>query len=160
MESVPYWRDVGTLDAYWDANIDLTDFIPGLDVYDADWPIWTYAEVVPPAKFIHDEEGRRGQAISSLISGGCIVSGATVKRSLLSTQCRVNSYAHMEAAVLMPRVEVGRHARLRDVIVDSNVTIPAGLVVGEDPEHDAARFRRTEKGVCLITQSMLDRMQA
>ena len=159
-ETVPYWRDVGTVDAYWEANVDLTDFVPGLDVYDQDWPIWTYAEVVPPAKFIHDEEDRRGTAVSSLISGGCIVSGATVRRSLLSTQCRVNSWAEMEGAVLLPRVEVGRHARLRDVVVDSGVRIPPGLVVGEDPEHDAARFRRTEGGVCLITQSMLDRMQA
>ena len=160
MEAVPYWRDVGTVDAYWAANIDLTDFIPGLDIYDQDWPIWTYAEVVPPAKFIHDEDGRRGSAVSSLVSGGCIVSGATVRRSLLSTQCRVNSWAEMEAAVLLPRVEVGRRARLRDVVVDSGVCIPPGLIVGEDPEHDAARFRRTERGVCLITQAMLDRMQA
>ena len=159
-EMAPYWRDVGTLDAYWSANIDLTDFIPGLDVYDQDWPIWTYAEVVPPAKFVHDEPGRRGQAISSLVSGGCIVSGASIKRSLLSTQCRLHSFAEMEAAVLLPRVEVGRHARLRDVVVDSGVRIPEGMVVGEDPEHDAARFRRTERGVCLITQAMLDRMQA
>ena len=159
MEAKPYWRDVGTLDAYWESNIDLTDFVPGLDVYDSDWPIWTYSEVVPPAKFIHDEDGRRGSAVSSLVSGGCVVSGATVKRSLMSTQCRINSFASMEAAVLMPRVEVGRHARLTNVIVDSGVRIPAGMVVGEDPEDDAARFRRTERGVCLITQSMLDRMQ-
>ena len=159
-ESTPYWRDVGTVDAYWAANVDLTDFIPGLDIYDQDWPIWTYAEVVPPAKFIHDEDSRRGTAVSSLVSGGCIVSGATVRRSLLSTQCRVHSWAEMEAAVLLPRVEVGRSARLRDVVVDSGVRIPPGLVVGEDPVHDAARFRRTDRGVCLITQSMLDRMQA
>ena len=159
-ETTPYWRDAGTVDAYWEANIDLTDFVPGLDIYDRDWPIWTYAEVVPPAKFIHDENDRRGQAVSSLVSGGCIVSGASVKRSLLSTGCHVHSYADIEGAVVLPYVQIGRRARLRNVVVDRGVRIPPGLVVGEDPEHDAARFRRTDKGVCLITQSMLDRLQA
>jgi glucose-1-phosphate adenylyltransferase len=159
-EKTAYWRDVGTVDAYWEANIDLTDFVPGLDMYDQDWPIWTYAEVVPPAKFIHDEEGRRGEAISSLVSGGCIISGASARRSLLSTGCHVHSYAKLEAAVLLPRVEVGRHARLRNVVVDRGARIPPGMVVGEDPDYDAARFRRTDKGICLITKSMLDRLQA
>jgi glucose-1-phosphate adenylyltransferase len=159
-ETTPYWRDVGTVDAYWEANIDLTDFVPGLDIYDRDWPIWTHAEVVPPAKFIHDEAGRRGQAVSSLVSGGCIVSGSSVKRSLLSTGCHVHSYADIEGAVVLPYVEIGRRARLRNVVVDRGVRIPPGLVVGEDPEHDAARFRRTDRGVCLITQPMLDRLQA
>ena len=152
-ETTPYWRDAGTVDAYWEANIDLTDFVPGLDIYDRDWPIWTYAEVVPPAKFIHDENDRRGQAVSSLVSGGCIVSGASVKRSLLSTGCHVHSYADIEGAVVLPYVQIGRRARLRNVVVDRGVRIPPGLVVGEDPEHDAARFRRTDRGVCLITQS-------
>ncbi len=159
-EITPYWRDVGTVDAYWEANIDLTDFVPGLDIYDREWPIWTYAEVVPPAKFIHDEPGRRGQAVSSLVSGGCIVSGASVRRSLLSTGCHVHSYADIEGAVVLPYVEIGRRARLRNVVVDRGARIPPGLVVGEDPEHDAARFRRTDRGVCLITQPMLDRLQA
>ena len=159
-ETTPYWRDAGTVDAYWESNIDLTDFVPGLDIYDRDWPIWTYAEVVPPAKFIHDENDRRGQAVSSLVSGGCIVSGASVKRSLLSTGCHVHSYADIEGAVVLPYVQIGRRARLRNVVVDRGVRIPPGLVVGEDPEHDAARFRRTDRGICLITQSMLDRMQA
>ncbi len=159
-ETTPYWRDAGTVDAYWEANIDLTDFVPGLDIFDRDWPIWTHAEVVPPAKFIHDEDGRRGLAVSSLVSGGCIVSGASVKRSLLSTGCHVHSYADIEGAVVLPYVEIGRGARLRNVVVDRGARIPPGLVVGEDPEHDAARFRRTDRGICLVTQPMLDRLQA
>jgi glucose-1-phosphate adenylyltransferase len=154
-----YWRDVGTLDAYWEANIDLTDFIPGLDLYDRNWPIWTYGEIVPPAKFVHDEEGRRGQAISSMVSGGCIVSGAKVNQSLLFTGVHAHSYSLIDQAVLLPYAEVGRHARLRKVVVDRGVVIPDRLVVGEDPEHDAARFRRSPGGVCLITQPMIDRLQ-
>lgn len=159
-ETAPYWRDVGTVDAYWEANIDLTDFVPGLDLYDQNWPIWTYGEVVPPAKFIHDEDDRRGQAISSLVSGGCIVSGASVRRSLLSTGTHVHSYASVDGGVILPYVQIGRHARLKDVVVDRGVNIPPGLVVGEDPEHDAARFRRTDRGVCLITRSMIEALQA
>ena len=159
-ETAPYWRDVGTVDAYWEANIDLTDFVPGLDLYDQNWPIWTYGEVVPPAKFIHDENGRRGQAVSSLVSGGCIVSGASVRRSLLSTGTHVHSYASVEGAVILPYVQVGRHARLKDVVVDRGVHIPPGMVVGEDPEHDAARFRRTDRGICLITRPMIEALQA
>ena len=159
-ETAPYWRDVGTVDAYWEANIDLTDFVPGLDLYDQNWPIWTYGEVVPPAKFIHDENGRRGQAVPSLVSGGCIVSGASVRRSLLSTGTHVHSYASVEGAVILPYVQVGRHARLKDVVVDRGVHIPPGMVVGEDPEHDAARFRRTDRGICLITRPMIEALQA
>ncbi len=157
-ESKPYWRDVGTLDAYWEANIDLTDVVPELDLYDRDWPIWTYAEVVPPAKFVHDVEGRRGEAIASLVSGGCIVSGATARRSLMFTGVHVHSFAHVEGAVILPYVDVGRGARLTNVIVDRGVRIPDGMVVGEDPVEDARRFRRTDKGICLITQAMLDRL--
>lgn len=159
-EREPYWRDVGTVDAYWEANIDLTDFVPGLDLYDHDWPIWTFAEIVPPAKFIHDENGRRGQAVSSLVSGGCIVSGSSVRRSLLSTGVHVHSYASVEGAVILPYVQVGRHARLKNVVVDRGVHIPPGLVVGEDPAHDAARFRRTDRGICLITRPMIEALQA
>ena len=155
-ETQAYWRDVGTVDAYWEANIDLTDFIPGLDLYDRDWPIWTYAESVPPAKFIHDENVRRGQAVSSLGSGGCIVSGSSIKRSLLFTGVHTHSFASIEAGVVLPYAEIGRHARLRNVVVDSGVRIPEGLVVGEDPALDATRFRRTERGICLITQPMID----
>jgi glucose-1-phosphate adenylyltransferase len=158
MEENPYWRDVGTVDAYWEASIDLTDVIPGLDLFDRDWPIWTYAEITPPAKFVHDLDGRRGEAISSLVSGGCIVSGALARRSLLHSNVHLHSYAMVEGAVLLPQVDVGQGARLTNVVVDRGVRIPPGLVVGEDPGADAKRFRRTEKGICLITQPMLDRL--
>ena len=157
-EAEAYWRDVGTLDAYWKANIDLTDVVPALDLYDMDWPIWTYGEITPPAKFVHNVDGRRGQAVSSLVSGGCIVSGASLIHSLLFTGVRVHSYAAVENAVILPQVQIGRSARLRNVIVDRGVRIPEGLVVGEDPVLDGSRFRRTEQGVCLITQDMLDRL--
>jgi len=158
-EADAYWRDVGTLDAYWQANIDLTDTVPELDLYDKEWPIWTYGEVTPPAKFVHDVDGRRGQAVSSLVSGGCIISGASLKRSLLFTRCHAHSFASIENSVVMPDVDIGRSARLRNVIIDRGARIPEGLVVGEDPLADAERFRRTEQGVCLITQPMLDRLR-
>jgi glucose-1-phosphate adenylyltransferase len=153
-----YWRDVGTIDAYWEANIDLTAVVPELDIYDEEWPIWTFSEITPPAKFVHDEDGRRGMAISSLVSGACVVSGSLIRHTLLSTGVRVNSYALVEHAVILPKVTVGRGARLRNVVVDAAVEIPDGLVVGEDPELDASRFRRTERGICLITQPMIDRL--
>ncbi len=137
-ESQAYWRDVGTIDAYWEANIDLTDFIP--------------------AKFIHDEAGRRGSAVTSLVSGGCVVSGASVDRSLLFTGVVAHSYAQLHGAVVLPYVDIARSVRLKNVVIDRGVKIPAGLVVGEDPEFDAQRFRRTERGVCLITQTMIDRL--
>ncbi len=159
LEKGSYWRDVGTVDAYWQANVDLTDTVPELDLYDQDWPIWTYGEVTPPAKFVHDLEGRRGSAVSSLVSGGCIVSGASIRRALLFTGVRVNSFASLEDAVVLPRVNIGRNASLKKVVIDSDITIPEGLVVGEDPVLDAKRFRRTDEGVVLITQSMLDRLR-
>lgn len=158
-EQAVYWRDVGTVDAYWEANIDLTTVLPHLDLYDRNWPIWTYAEVTPPAKFVHDEEGRRGNAVSSLVSGGCIISGASLRRSLLFTGVHVHSYAQLEAAVVLPYVDIGRHARLRKVVIDRGVRIPERLVVGHDPEADARRFRRTQRGICLITQPMIDRLK-
>jgi glucose-1-phosphate adenylyltransferase len=157
-EREAYWRDVGTIDAYWEANVDLTRVIPELDLYDQDWPIWTYAEITPPAKFVHDSEGRRGQATSSLVSGGCIISGAALRNSLLFTRVHVHSYSRLEGAVVLPDVEIGRDVRLKNVVIDRGVKIPAGLVVGEDPELDAKRFRRSEKGICLITQPMLGRL--
>ena len=157
-EAEAYWRDVGTLDAYWEANIDLTDVVPALDLYDRDWPIWSYAEITPPAKFVHDLDGRRGVGISSLVSGGCIVSGSTLHHSLLFTGVHLHSYGRVENAVVLPNVEIGRGARLTNVIIDAGVRIPAGLVVGEDPDADAARFRRTPLGICLITQPMIDRL--
>jgi glucose-1-phosphate adenylyltransferase len=159
-EPEAYWRDVGTVDAYFDANIDLTDIVPALDLFDHNWPIWTYAEITPPAKFVHDAEGRRGIGISSLVSGGCIISGSSIRRSLLFTGVHVHSYGTIENAVILPYVEIGRRARLNNVIVDRGVRIPPDLVVGEDPDEDARRFRRTGQGVCLITQAMLDRLNA
>ena len=153
-----YWRDVGTLDAYWEANVDLTDVVPALDLFDRDWPIWTYAEITPPAKFVHDVDGRRGLGISSLVSGGCIVSGAAIKRSLLFTGVRVNSYGTVENTVVLPYVEIGQRARISNAIIDAGVRIPRGLEVGADPEADAKRFRRTPRGICLITQPMIDRL--
>jgi glucose-1-phosphate adenylyltransferase len=155
-ETAPYWRDVGTVDAFFAANIDLTEVVPDLDLYDREWPIWTYSEMNAPAKFVHDYPGRRGQATASLVAGGCVISGATVWRSLLFNNVRVNSYSTIEQAVMLPDVEVGRSVKLRNVIVDRGVKIPGGLVVGENPEKDALRFRRTAGGVCLITQKMID----
>jgi len=157
-EEKSYWRDVGTIDAYWEANIDLTDVTPELDLYETGWPIWTYAEINPPAKFVHDIDGRRGSAVSSLVSGDCIISGASLRRSLLFTGVRVNSYSQLEEAVILPECEIARNVRLRKVVLDRGVVIPEGLVVGEDPQEDARRFRRSDKGVCLITQPMIDRL--
>jgi glucose-1-phosphate adenylyltransferase len=157
-ESLSYWRDVGTIDAYWEANVDLTTVTPQLDLFDRDWPIWTYSELTAPAKFVHNEEGRRGHALNSLVSGGCIISGSYLHKSLLFTGVRVHSYSHLEGAVVQPYVDIGRAARLRNVVVDRGVQIPAGLVVGEDPVLDARRFRRSARGTVLITQPMIDRL--
>ncbi len=156
LEEEPYWRDVGTIDAFWQANIDLTDFVPKLDLYDSSWPIWTYAEIVPPAKFIHDEDGRRGAAVSSLVSGDCIVSGSEVRNSLLFTGVRSHSWSTLDHAVLLPYVTVNRRAQLKNCVIDRGVVIPEGLVVGADAEEDARWFRRTDAGIVLITQDMLD----
>ncbi len=155
----PYWRDVGTIDAYWEANIDLTATQPQLNLYDGEWPIWTWQEQLPPAKFVHNEPDRRGQAIESTVSGGCIISGA-LHRSLLFSRCRVHSYSTVDWSVLLPQVEVGRHVKLNHVVVDRGCRLPDGLVVGYDPVEDARRFRRTDSGVTLITQAMLDRLAA
>ena len=154
-EKKPYWRDVGTVDAFWQANIDLTDFLPELDLYANEWPIWTYSELTAPAKFIHNEEGRRGHAVSSMVSGGCIISGSSLERCLMFTGVRTHSFSQLEGVVAMPYVEINRNAQLKNVVIDRGVTIPAGLVVGEDPVQDAKNFRRTEGGVCLITQPMI-----
>ncbi len=157
-EREAYWRDVGTIDAYWEANIDLTDITPELDIYDREWPIWTYAEIKPPAKFVHDEEGRRGSAVSSLVAGDCIVSGAALRRSLIFTGARINSFSSLEECVVLPDCFIGRNASLSRAVLDRGVRIPERLVVGEDPVLDAKRFRRSEKGICLITQDMIDRL--
>ncbi|MCC6940629.1 MAG: glucose-1-phosphate adenylyltransferase [Novosphingobium sp.] len=153
-----YWRDVGTLDAYFEANLDLTDVVPKLNMYDRDWPIWTDQIIAAPAKFVHDQDGRRGMAISSLISQDCIVSGAVARRSLLFTGVKMGSFSSCEEAVILPYCNIGRGARLSRVILDSGVRIPEGLVVGEDPVLDAQRFQRTESGVCLITKRMIDQL--
>jgi glucose-1-phosphate adenylyltransferase len=152
----PYWRDVGTIDAYWSANIDLTAVTPELDLYDDKWPIWTYQLQLPPAKFVFDQEGRRGFAVDSIVGEGSIISGSTVKRSVIGTEVRVNSYGQLEGAVVLPRVDIARRARLSNVVIDRGARIPEGLVVGEDPKEDARRFHRTESGITLITQAMLD----
>jgi glucose-1-phosphate adenylyltransferase len=157
-EKHAYWRDVGTIDAYWEANIDLTDVLPQLDLYDKSWPLWTYAEIAQPAKFVHDLDGRRGSAVASLVAGDCIISGSHLRRCLCFTGVRSNSFSELEDAVVLPYCQIGRGARLRKVVLDRGVNIPEGLVVGEDPELDAQRFRRTENGICLITQAMIDRL--
>ena len=155
-----YWRDVGTVDAFWSANIDLTNFTPDLNLWDGQWPIWTYLESTPPAKFIHDEEDRRGVAISSMVSGGCIISGTEIRNSILSTNVKTNSFAVLENAVVLPDVVVNRFARLKNCVIDRSVIIPKNLVIGEDPIEDAKFFRVTEKGVTLITKEMVNNWQA
>jgi glucose-1-phosphate adenylyltransferase len=155
----PYWRDVGTVDAYWEANMDLTRVEPLLNLYDYHWPIFTHHGQVPPAKFVHKGPERTGVAMGSLVSGGCIVSGATVMDSLLSCRVRVHSYARLRDAVVLPLADIGEGSRLTRVVVDKGCRIPRGLVAGEDPEEDARRFHRTPGGVTLITQTMLDRLR-
>ncbi|MBF0142356.1 MAG: glucose-1-phosphate adenylyltransferase [Magnetococcales bacterium] len=147
----PYWRDVGTVDAYWEASMDLVSVTPDLDLYDHDWPIWTFQPQRPSAKFVFDSDNRRGMAVDSLISGGCIVSGSLVRRSLLYTDCRVNSYCTIESSVLLPGCDIGRESKLRKVIVGQGCRIPPGTVVGFDPKEDGKRFYRTQSGVILIT---------
>jgi len=158
--SPAYWKDVGTVDAFWEAHIDMTNFVPELDLWDETWPIWTYNEAVPPAKFIHNENGRRGMAISSMIAGGCIISGTEVRNSVLFTNVHTNSYAVLDHAVVLPEVIINRSAILRNVVIDRGVVIPEGLTVGEDREEDGKWFRVTDKGVTLITQDMLDKRAA
>jgi len=157
MSKEDYWRDAGTLDAYWEANIDLTATDPALNLYDRGWPIWTYQQQLPPAKFVHNQIDRRGVAIESVVSGGCIISGE-MNRSLLFSDCRINSYSRVNWSVLLPGVDVGRGARLNRCIVDEGVRIPAGMVIGENYEEDAQRFRRTANGITLVTKHMIDRL--
>lgn len=155
----PYWRDVGTIDAYWDANIDLTATDPLLNLYDKRWPIWTYQEQLPPAKFVHNQDDRRGMAVESLVSGGCIVSGS-VTRTVLFSSVRVHSHAVVSWSVLLPGAQIGRGARLTRVVVDRACVIPDGMVIGEDAELDAQRFYRSENGITLVTRDMLAKLNA
>lgn len=152
---VPYWRDVGTLDAYWEANIDLTRITPQLNLYDKRWPIRTFQEQLPAAKFVFDDDQTRGHAMDSLVSNGSIVSGATVRRSLLSTNVVVEKHSLIEDSVVLPDVEIGQHVTLRHVIVDKFCRIPDGFTAGVDPEEDRRRFEVTERGTILITPEML-----
>jgi glucose-1-phosphate adenylyltransferase len=156
----PYWRDLGTVDAYWAANIDLTAASPALDIYDSQWPIWTWQEQLPPAKFVFDRDDRRGMAVDSIVASGCIVSGAHVSRSVLFPQVRVNSWSRVRSSVVLPGVDIGRHARLTNAIIDRGCRLPEGMVIGEDPEADARRFHRTSSGVTLVTQPMLEQLHA
>jgi glucose-1-phosphate adenylyltransferase len=151
----PYWRDVGTIDAYWEANMELTKVVPELNLYDRDWSIWTYQEQLPPAKFVFDDEGRRGMAIDSMVSGGCILSGAAVRRSLLFSDVRVEARSEVEDSVVLPNVRIGSNVVLRHAVVDRRCEIADGTVVGVDPAHDRRRFHVTEKGITLITPEML-----
>ena len=153
----PYWRDVGTLDAYWEANLDLTQVVPELNLYDAEWPMLGRQPHFPPAKFVFDDDGRRGVAIDSLVSGGCIVSGALVRRSILFHGARIGEGSMVEGAVVLPNVSIGRDVRLRRCIVDKRCVLPDGLQAGFDLQHDRARFYVTERGIVLITPQMLER---
>ena len=150
-----YWRDVGTLDAYWEANLDLTHVVPELNLYDKDWPMLGRQAHHPPAKFVFDDAGRRGVAIDSLVSGGCIVSGALVRRTILFSDTRVAEGSVIEDSVVLPHVQIGRGVRLRRCIVDKRCVLPDGLQAGFDPQHDRDRFHVTERGVVLITPQML-----
>lgn len=154
-EGKPYWRDVGTIDAFWEANLELTRVTPDLNLYDEDWPIWTYQEQLPPAKFVFDDDGRRGHAVDSLVSGGCIVSGADVRGSVLFSAVRVHSYASLDSCVVLPNVDIGQHVQLRRVVVDRQCRIPAGTRIGLDPEEDRRRFHVSDAGVTLVTPEML-----
>ena len=151
-----YWRDVGSLDSYWLANMELVQPTPSLNLYDARWPIWTFQEQSPPAKFVFDDDQRRGMATDSMVSGGCIISGSTVRKSLLFSNVRVHSYSLIEEAVVLPDVEISRHCKLRKVIIDRGCIIPEGTVIGYDAAEDKRRgFRVTAKGVTLVTREML-----
>ncbi|MEO8118368.1 MAG: glucose-1-phosphate adenylyltransferase [Rhodoferax sp.] len=154
-EAPSYWRDVGTIDAYWATNIDLTALIPELDLYDQTWPIWTYQPTLPSAKFVFDDDGRRGMAVDSLVSGGCIVSGSVVRRSVLFSGVHIHSYSSVEEAVILPGADVGRHCRLRKVVIDEDCRIPDGMTIGFDPVDDARRFYCSPLGVVLVTSAML-----
>jgi glucose-1-phosphate adenylyltransferase len=155
----PYWRDVGTIDAFWSANLDLASINPELDIYDTDWPIWTYQRQLPPAKFIPDKNGMHGMTVNTIVSGGCIVSGSHLANTVLFSSVRIHSFCNLEDAVVLPSVTIERNCRLKKVVIDRGCELPEGLVVGEDPVADAERFDRTENGVVLITREMLAKLK-
>ena len=150
-----YWRDVGTVDAFWQANLELIGVLPELNLYDEHWPIWTYQEQLPPAKFIFDNDDRRGMAVDSMVSGGCVISGATVRHSLLFSNVRVNSYAVLQDVVALPNVQIGRNCRITKTVIDKWCELPDGTVIGADPEQDAERFYVSPGGVVLVIPEML-----
>ena len=154
----PYWRDVGTVDAFWAANLDLASNMPELNLYDRDWPIWTHQEQLPPAKFVPDDTCRHGETSNVLVSGGCIVSGSDIHEAVLFSSVRVHSCCDIRQAVILPGCEIGPNARLQKVVIDRGCVIPEGMVIGEDAELDAQRFHRTSQGVVLVTKDMLDRL--
>lgn len=154
----PYWRDVGTVDAFWAANLDLASQLPELNLYDKDWPIWTHQEQLPPAKFVPDERGHQGETANVLVSGGCIVEGSAIREAVLFSNVRVRACCTISQAVILPQCEIGRGCRLSRVVIDRGCRIPDGMVIGEDGELDARRFHRTPSGVVLVTQEMLARL--
>lgn len=150
-----YWRDVGTVDAYWQANMELTRVIPELNMYDNVWPIWTYQEQLPPAKFVFNDDDRRGEATDSIVSGGCLISGSRVNASVLFSNVRVHSYCEIEGAVILPNAVIHRHAKLKNVVIDKGVHVPEGMEIGFDLAADKKRFHVSEKGTVLVTREML-----
>jgi glucose-1-phosphate adenylyltransferase len=150
-----YWRDVGTVDSYWSANMELCAIKPELNLYDGDWPIWTYQPQQPPAKFILDDENLRGEAIDSLVAGGCIISGARVKRSVIFFSSTVENHSLVKDSVILPKVTIGKNCRITRAVIDKGTTIPDNTVIGEDPIEDAKRFHITEQGIVLVTPDML-----
>lgn len=154
----PYWRDVGTVDSFWATNMDLTSNLPQLNLYDEDWPIWTYMEQLPAAKFVPNNNGDHGNVANTLVSGGCIISGSRLSHSILFSRVRVHSYCEIDQVVVLPGCEIGRHCRLRKVVIDRGCKIPEGMVIGENPEWDAQHFYRSSQGVVLVTQEMLGKL--
>jgi len=150
-----YWRDVGTIDAYWAANLELIGVEPDLNLYDSIWPIWTYQDQTPPAKFVFDDNGRRGQSVDSMIAGGCIISGAVVRHSMVFSNVVVNSYSEIEDSILLPQVTIGQNCRISKAIIEKGCVVPNGTVIGENLEEDKRRFYVSEGGVVLVTPEML-----
>ncbi|MCB1676326.1 MAG: glucose-1-phosphate adenylyltransferase, partial [Halioglobus sp.] len=150
-----YWRDVGTVDAFWEANLELIGISPEFNLYDRQWPIWTYQDQVPPAKFVFDDDGRRGMAVDSMIADGCIVSGSLVRHSLLFSNVHLHSYAQIQDSVVFPEVDIGRRCEIRRAVIDKGCKIPPDTRIGVDPEADAARFHVSAGGVVLVTPDML-----